>query len=54
MHKTATQDVLYSVDGPIARVTLNRPKYRNARAGAFSISWIGHWTGPSMTRTFEW
>ncbi len=32
MHKTATQDVLYSVDGPIARVTLNRPRYRNAQS----------------------
>ena len=32
MHEPATQDVLYAVDGPIARVTLNRPRYRNAQS----------------------
>lgn len=26
------QDVLYAVDGPVARVTLNRPRYRNAQS----------------------
>jgi enoyl-CoA hydratase/carnithine racemase len=27
------EDVLYEVDGSIALVTLNRPKYRNAQSG---------------------
>jgi enoyl-CoA hydratase len=26
------KDVLYAVDGPVARVTLNRPRYRNAQS----------------------
>jgi enoyl-CoA hydratase len=26
------EDVLYSVEGPVARVTLNRPRYRNAQS----------------------
>ncbi|MEE2775478.1 MAG: enoyl-CoA hydratase-related protein [Acidobacteriota bacterium] len=32
MNQPAPQDVLYAVDGPIARITLNRPKYRNAQS----------------------
>ena len=26
------KDVLYAVGGPVARVTLNRPRYRNAQS----------------------